>query len=43
MMRMLNQNVIFGFVIEDLVDDPIANEELNEFLTMFYDRMFEPD
>ena len=43
MMRMLNQNVIFGFVIEDLVDDPIENEELNEFLTMFYDRMFEPD
>jgi AcrR family transcriptional regulator len=43
MMRMLNQNVMFGFVIEDLVDDPIADQELNEFLTMFYGRMYERD
>ncbi len=43
MMRMLNQNVIFGFVIEDLTDDPVTDEELREFLTMFYGRMVEPD
>lgn len=42
-MRMLNQNVIFGFVIEDLVDDPISDAELREFLVMFYGRMYEPD
>ena len=41
MMRMLNQNVIFGFVIEDLTDDPVSDEELVEFLTMFYDRVIE--
>lgn len=40
-MRMLNQNVIFGFVIEDLTDEPVTDEELNEFLVMFYDRMVE--
>jgi AcrR family transcriptional regulator len=43
MMRMLNQNVIFGFVIEDLTDDPVSDEELVEFLTMFYDKLYEPD
>jgi AcrR family transcriptional regulator len=43
MMRMLNQNVIFGFVIEDLVDDPVSDEELREFLTMFYSRVYEPE
>ena len=43
MMRMLNQNVIFGFVIEDLTDEPVTDEELNEFLVMFYGRMYEPD
>ena len=43
MMRMLNQNVIFGFVIEDLTDDPVSDEELVEFLTMFYDKIYEPD
>ena len=42
MMRMLNQNVIFGFVIEDLTDDPVSDEELVEFLTMFYDKIYEP-
>lgn len=42
-MRMLNQNVIFGFVIEDLTDEPVTDEELNEFLVMFYDRMVERD
>ena len=40
-MRMLNQNVIFGFVIEDLVDDPISDAELREFLVTFYERMHE--
>ena len=43
MMRMLNQNVMFGFVIEDLVDDPISDEELREFLVMFYARVYEPE
>lgn len=43
MMRMLNQNVMFGFVIEDLVDDPVSDEELREFLTMFYSRVYEPE
>ena len=43
MMRMLNQNVIFGFVIEDLVDDPVSDEELRDFLTMFYTRVYESD
>jgi AcrR family transcriptional regulator len=43
MMRMLNQNVIFGFVIEDLVDNPVSDEELREFLTMFYSRVYEPE
>ena len=43
MMRMLNQNVIFGFVIEDLVDDPISDEELRDFLIMFYNRVYEPE
>lgn len=43
MMRMLNQNVMFGFVIEDLVEDPIADEELRDFLTMFYERLYEPE
>ena len=43
MMRMLNQNVIFGFVIEDLVDDPISDEEFQEFLVMFYNRVYEPE
>lgn len=42
-MRMLNQNVIFGFVIEDLVDDPITDEELRDFLIKFYDLAFEPE
>ena len=42
-MRMLNQNVIFGFVIEDLVDDPISDAELREFLVTFYGRMYERD
>jgi AcrR family transcriptional regulator len=43
MMRMLNQNVIFGFVIEDLTDDPVSDEELRDFLTMFYTRVYESD
>ena len=43
MMRMLNQNVIFGFVIEDLVDNPVSDEELRDFLTMFYTRVYESD
>jgi AcrR family transcriptional regulator len=43
MMRMLNQTVMFGFVIEDLVDDPISDGEFREFLVMFYNRSFEPD
>ncbi|MDA2946015.1 MAG: TetR/AcrR family transcriptional regulator [Actinomycetota bacterium] len=43
MMRMLNQNVIFGFVIEDLVDDSVSDEELRDFLTMFYRTMYEPE
>ncbi len=43
MMRMLNQNVIVGFVIEDLVDDPISDEELRDFLIMFYNRVYEPE
>jgi hypothetical protein len=38
MMRMLNNSVIFGFVEEDLVDDPITNEEFRDFLIMFYNR-----
>ena len=42
MMRMLNNSVIFGFVEEDLVDDPISNEEFRDFLTMFYHRTLEP-
>lgn len=41
-MRMLNQNVIFGFVIEDMVDNPISDEELREFLILFYRRVYEP-
>lgn len=41
-MRMLNQNVIFGFVIEDLTDDPVTDDELRDFLMMFYERMYEP-
>ena len=40
---MLNQNVIFGFVIEDLTDDPVSDEELRDFLTMFYTRVYESD
>lgn len=43
LMRMLNQNVMFGFVIEDLVDDPVSDEELREFLTMFYSRVYEAE
>ena len=38
MMRMLNNSVIFGFVEEDLVDDPISDQEFHDFLVMFYSR-----
>lgn len=38
MMRMLNNSVIFGFVEEDLVDDPISDQEFFDFLVMFYRR-----
>ena len=41
MMRMLNNSVIFGFVEEDLVDDPISNEEFRDFLIMFYNQTIE--
>lgn len=41
MMRMLNNSVIFGFVEEDLVDDPISNEEFRDFLIMFYTQTIE--
>lgn len=42
-MRMLNQNVMFGYVLEDMVDDPIAEEELRSFLVQFFQRMYEPE
>jgi hypothetical protein len=38
MMRLLNNSVIFGFVEEDLVDDPISDQEFHDFLVMFYSR-----
>ena len=43
MMRMLNQNVMFGFVLEDLAENPITDDELNEFLLEFYRRMVDPE
>lgn len=42
-MRMLNQSVMFGFVMEELTGEPVTDEELNEFLVMFYGRMYEPE
>lgn len=42
-MRMLNQNVMFGFVLEDLTDDPISDDELDAFLLEFYQRMLDPN
>ena len=42
-MRMLNQNVMFGFLLEDLADDPISEDELDEFLLEFYRRMYDPN
>lgn len=41
LLRLLHQNVLFGFVIEDLTDDPVSNEELYEFLVVFYERMYD--
>jgi hypothetical protein len=41
-MRMLNQNVMFGFLLEDLTDNPISQDELDEFLLEFFERMYEP-
>ena len=43
MMRMLNQAVSFGFVMEDLSDEPIDEEELDAFLLEFYRRVIDPD
>jgi hypothetical protein len=39
---MLNQNVMFGFLLEDLTDNPISQDELDEFLLEFFERMYEP-
>jgi hypothetical protein len=41
-MRMLNQNVMFGFLLEDLTDNPVSQDELDEFLLEFFERMYEP-
>lgn len=43
MMRMLNQAVSFGFVMEDLSDEPIDEEELDAFLLEFYRRVIDPE
>lgn len=41
MIPMLNQAVSFGFVIEDLSDEPIGEEELDAFLLEFYRRVID--
>jgi len=43
MMRMLQQSIALGFVIEDLTDSPITDDELDEFLRVFYQRMYDPE
>ena len=41
-MRMLQQSIGFGFVMEDLTDSPISDQELDDFLRVFYQRMYDP-
>ena len=43
MMRMLQQSIGLGFVMEDLTDSPITDDELDEFLRVFYQRMYDPE
>ena len=43
MMRMLQQSIALGFVMEDLTDSPITDDELDEFLRVFYQRMYDPE
>jgi AcrR family transcriptional regulator len=41
LMRMLNQAVSFGFIMEDMIDDPITEKELDAFLLDFFTRVIE--
>ena len=43
MLRMLNESISFGFVLQDLSDDPVSDEEFTEFLREFFQRFYEPD
>lgn len=42
-MRMLNQGIAFGFVLDELSDDPITDEEFSDFLREFFTRAYEPE
>ena len=41
-MRMLNQGIAFGLVLDELSDDPITDQEFGEFLHEFFTRAYEP-
>lgn len=41
-MRMLHESLLFGFVLEDMRDEPVSGEELRAFLVDLYTRMYEP-
>jgi AcrR family transcriptional regulator len=41
-MRMLHESVLFGFVLEDMQEEPVSGEELRAFFVDLYTRMYEP-
>lgn len=43
MLRMLNESLSFGFVLQDMSDDLISDAEFKEFLREFFRRFYEPD
>lgn len=43
MMRILNETISFGFILQDMSDDPLTDEEFRQFFHEFLKRSYEPD
>ena len=43
LLRLLNESMSFGFILHDMSDDPVSDEEFKNFLREFFRRFYEPD
>ena len=43
MLRIVNETFSFGFILQDVSDDPLTDEEFRQFFHEFLKRSYEPD